>query len=97
MNSWGIDLYLECGCQLEEVANDEVDPILDTIDSGIVARILDLLRVDVYGYHMEVPARNTKMYVKQNYQTLALVTKHKHHDQTLALTFGLDPDPDQMR
>ena len=60
MNSWGVDLYLECGCQLEEVANDEVDPILDTIDSSIVARILNLLRVYIYGYHMEVPAETPK-------------------------------------
>ena len=40
--------------------------------------------------------RNTKMFVKhQIIKTLALVTKYKHHDQTLALTFGSDPD--QMR
>ena len=69
MNGMEWTNYLECWCQLEEVANDEVDPILDTIDSGIVARVLDLLRVDIYGYHMEVPA-HTK--TKKN---------HHHHHQ----------------
>ena len=43
---------IEYWCQLGEVVNDEVDSILDTIASGIVACVLDLPQVDIYGYHM---------------------------------------------